>query len=99
VCLVGESVHADGVICNIRTCIHKIWILLLDIRIYICIRVIIAVIIRYPQIDNGLILNAFKNKFDWFLVFWICFENIMQYQKHVELRKKWDDRYDLKYSQ
>jgi hypothetical protein len=28
------------------------------------IRAVVAVIIRYSQIGNGLVLNAFKNNFD-----------------------------------
>jgi hypothetical protein len=56
-----------------------------------------VVIIRYPQIDNWPILNAFKNNFDRFLVCWACFENIMQHKKYVEpIKKKRDDGYDLK---
>jgi hypothetical protein len=52
---------------------------LLDIRIH----AIGAVIIRYSQIGNEPIpiLNTFKNNFNQFLVFWACFENIMQYRK------------------
>jgi hypothetical protein len=49
---------------------------------------IVAVIIRYSQIGNERILNAFKNNFDRFAVFWACFENIIQHQKYVESRKK-----------
>jgi hypothetical protein len=44
--------------------------------------------IRYPQTVNGHILKAFKNNFDQFLSFWVCFVNIIQHQKFVELRKK-----------
>jgi hypothetical protein len=51
--------------------------------------------IHYQQIGNGSILNAFKNNFDRFLVYWACFENIMQHQKYIEPRKKGDDGYDL----
>jgi hypothetical protein len=61
------------------------------------IRSVIAIIIRYPQRGNVHILNAFKNNFDQYLVFWICFENIVQHKKYVEQSKKrMDDRYDLK---
>jgi hypothetical protein len=52
-----------------------------------------AIIIPYPRIGNGPILKAFQNIFDWFLIFWACFENIMQHRKYVESRKKkGDDR-------
>jgi hypothetical protein len=55
-----------------------------------------AVVIRYSQIRNKPILNAFKNNFVRFLVFFACFENIMQHKKYTELGKKIDDVYDLK---
>jgi hypothetical protein len=67
-----------------------------------CICVVIVVIeygyFCYPQIGNRPILNTFKNNFNKFLVSWACFENIVQYQKYVELRKKKkkDDEYDFK---
>jgi hypothetical protein len=59
--------------------IRKMRTSLLDIRIH----AIGAVIIRYSQIGNEPIpiLNTFKNNFNQFLVFWACFENIMQYRK------------------
>jgi hypothetical protein len=63
----------------------------------ICIRVVFllsssmrllsVIIIRYPQIGIGPTLNIFKNSFAQFLVFWACFENIMQHQKYVEPKK------------
>jgi hypothetical protein len=37
---------------------------------------------------NEPILKTFKNNFDRFLVFWTCFENIMQYQKYVKSKKR-----------
>jgi hypothetical protein len=46
-----------------------------------------AVIIRYPQIGNDSnesLLNALKNSFDRFLVFYACFENMTQCQKYLE---------------
>jgi hypothetical protein len=55
---------------------------------YFFITCIHVVNIHYPQIDNKPILKTFKNNFDKFSVFWTCFENIMQYQKYVEPRKK-----------
>jgi len=42
----------------------------------------------HKKIGNELILNAFKNNFDRFLVFLACFENIMQQRKYVEPKKK-----------
>jgi hypothetical protein len=54
----------------------------------ICIRAAITVIICYPQIGNESFLNAFKNNFVQFLIFWACFENIMQHKRHVETDKK-----------
>jgi len=45
------------------------------------------VIIRYPQIGNDSnesLLNALKNSFDRFLVFYACFDNMTQYQKYLE---------------
>jgi hypothetical protein len=57
-----------------------------------CICVVIVVIeygyFCYPQIGNRPILNTFKNNFNKFLVSWACFENIVQYQKYVELRRR-----------
>jgi hypothetical protein len=57
-----------------------------------CICVVIVVIeygyFCYPQIGNRPILNTFKNNFNKFLVSWACFENIVQYQNYVELKKK-----------
>jgi hypothetical protein len=60
-----------------------------------------AVTIHYPLIGNGPILNAFKNDFDRFLVFFACFENIIQHRKYVKSRrkrkkKKRNNGYDLK---
>jgi hypothetical protein len=46
----------------------------------------------YLQISNGPISNVFKNNFDRFLVFWACFENIMQHRKYVEKKKKRKER-------
>jgi hypothetical protein len=53
-------------------------------------------IFHYLQTGNEPILDAFKNNFDMFLVFWDYFKNIMQHKKYVELRKKRDDGYDFK---
>jgi len=101
-----KGVHVD--ICATIYAIHtrKMHISLSDIYIRIIfllsvsarlLRLFNAVNIRYPQIGNKPILDDFKNNFDRFLVFWACFENIMQHQKYVELRKKKkDDWYDLK---
>jgi len=52
----------------------------------------------HKKIGNELILNAFKNNFDRFLVFLACFENIMQQRKYVEPKKKKKRHYgyDLK---
>jgi hypothetical protein len=47
------------------------------------VRLLTAVIIRYPQIGNELILNAFKNNFDQFLVFRLILKIIMQHRKYV----------------
>jgi hypothetical protein len=67
------GIHADVVICNICTHIRKTQISLLDIRIRAIfllstsMQLLSAVIIRYPQINDGPILDAFKNSFDRFL--------------------------------
>jgi hypothetical protein len=46
------------------------------------------IIIWNLQIGNCHILKAFKNNLDRFLVFWTCFEKMMQHQKYVGLVKK-----------
>jgi hypothetical protein len=80
----AEAVFAISKPAFVKKCGYYFWISILSVFV----RLLSAIIIPYSRIGNGPILKAFQNIFDLFLIFWACFENIMQHRKYVESRKK-----------